>query len=65
MTGEYRFKNCRRAEEDCIAGDQLLIVCMKPKDWQLDRITKSHRGKYCIARKNAKAKVLRSYTNVK
>jgi len=65
MIDRYRFKNCRRTEEDCIEGDQLLIVCRDPKDWRLDRITKSHKGQYCIARKNAKAKVLRSYTNIR
>ncbi len=65
MTDKYGFNNCGREEGDCIEGDQLLVVCRTPKPWKLDRITESHRGKRCIVQKNAKARVLRSYTNIR
>jgi hypothetical protein len=59
------FKNCRRKPNDCIEGDQIYIQCQQPGKWQLFKKSEQHRGHKCKAKKDAKAIILRSYTNIK
>jgi len=59
------FKNCSRKANDCIEGDTVYIECRKPGVWKLFRMSTQHHGNCCKARMNAKAIILKSYTNVK
>jgi phage protein U len=54
-----------RQEGDSIAGDQIRVSCMKPEQWILFQKSGQHKGSYCIAKKDAKAKILKAYTNIK
>ena len=60
------FKNCLQNKNDCIAGDTIYIECQKPnKKWTLITKSNQHKGSSCTARRDAKAVILKSYTNVK
>ena len=59
------FQNCRRKENDCIEGDSIYIECRKSGIWNLIRMSGQHHGNCCTAKMNAKAVILKSYTNVK
>ena len=65
MTKHKRFQNCLRDINSCIEGDSIYIECRKPSNWKLFQMTAQHKGSSCNARKNAKAIILKSYTNVK
>jgi hypothetical protein len=54
---------CSRKENACIEGDAIYIECRKPDDWRLFRMTNNHNGHRCKAKKNAKAILLKTYTN--
>lgn len=54
-----------RQEGDSIAGDQICVSCMKPREWKLFQKSGQHKGSFCIAEKDAKAKILKAYTNIK
>ena len=56
---------CYRNVGDSVAGDQIRVECRKPGDWNLFKMSGQHNGWKCTAKKNAKATVLRSYTNIK
>lgn len=47
---------------DCIAGDQIRVEYRKPGDW--NRRTGQHQGHVCKAEKDAKATILKAYTNI-
>ena len=59
------FKNCLQNKNDCIAGDTIYIECRKPGGWKLFRMSIRHHGNCCTARMNAKAIILKPYTNIK
>jgi hypothetical protein len=65
IRGQKTFKNCLRNANDCIVGDSIYIVCQKPQNWALITKSSQHKGQCCTAKKDAKAIILRSYTNVK
>lgn len=48
-----------------IQGDHIYITCQKPGKWILFRKSEKHRAKECHAQKDAKAIILKPYTNVK
>jgi hypothetical protein len=54
-----------RNEGDSIAGDQIYVVCMKPDQWKLIQRSGQHKGSCCVAKKDAKARILKAYTNIK
>ena len=58
-------KPCHREVGDCIEGHSIYVVCQKPSVWTLIRKSGQHRGWECTARKGAKAKLLKKYTNIK
>jgi len=58
-------KDCYRDEGDCIEGDSIYIQCQDPQQWKLFRKSGQHRGRKCKAKKDAKAIILRSYTNIR
>ena len=58
-------KPCYRKEYDCIEGDAIRIECRKPRKWKKFNMSGTHKGSACTAYKNAKATILKSYTNVK
>jgi hypothetical protein len=55
---------CYRNVGDCIAGDQIRVECRTPGKWKLYRRTGQHQGSVCIVKKDAKATILKSYTNI-
>jgi hypothetical protein len=58
-------KSCLQEVGDCVQGDSVRVECRKPADWKLFRMTEQHKGWRCVAKKNAKATILKKYTNVK
>lgn len=54
-----------RQQDDSIAGDQIFVRCMKPEQWRLFQKSGQHKGSCCVAKKDAKAKILKAYTNIK
>ena len=56
---EYRNKG------DSVSGDIIRVECRDPDKWKLFQMSGQHKGWRCIARKNAKAEILKAYTNVK
>lgn len=62
---ENIFKNCQRNAKDCIVGDTIYIECRKPGSWNLFQMSGQHRGSCCSAKKNAKAIILKTYTNIR
>jgi hypothetical protein len=58
------FVNCSQDVDDCIAGDSLYIECMKPGQWNLIKKSNRHKGSACTAKKDAKAIILKKYTNL-
>jgi hypothetical protein len=54
-----------RAKGDCIAGDKIKVECRKPGNWVLFRMSGQHKGIMCVAEKNAKATILKEYTNIR
>jgi hypothetical protein len=49
---------------DSIAGDQIRVECRKPGKWKLFRRTGQHQGQVCKVEKDAKATILKAYTNI-
>lgn len=64
MTGMGK-RPCYRNAGDCIEGDQIYVRAMKPGKWVLIRKSNQHNAMKCIAKKDAKAELIRAYTNVK
>ncbi len=60
-----KFKKCHTSLNACIEGESIYIECRKPGKWGLFRMTGQHRGSQCIAKKNARAIILRERTNTK
>jgi len=58
-------KPCRRELDDCIEGDQILIECRTYGKWDLFQKSGNHKGSRCIIKKNASARILKPFTNVK
>ncbi len=58
-------KKCYRNIGDCIEGDQIRVECMKVGKWKLIRKSGQHKGQLCKAEKDARATILRTYTNIK
>ncbi len=58
-------KPCLRAPGDCIEGDSIYVECRKKGKWKLFRMSGQHQGVQCTAKTNAKAVILRKYTNIK
>ena len=54
-----------RNEGDTISGDAIRVECRDPGKWQLFQMSGKHKGSHCLARKNAKAVIIKCYTNVK
>lgn len=54
-----------RSKGDCIAGDAIKIECRKPGKWTLFNMSGKHKGAVCVAEKNAKATILKEYTNIR
>lgn len=61
---QNKAKPCLREPDDCVQGDRLHIQCRKPGKWKLFQMSGDHKGKRCKVEKNAKAKVLKKYTNI-
>jgi hypothetical protein len=59
------FRDCRREVDACIEGDTIYAECRKPDKWLLIRKSGQHKGMCGTFRKDAKAIILKSYTNVK
>ncbi|RLB35555.1 MAG: hypothetical protein DRH20_10905 [Deltaproteobacteria bacterium] len=59
-----KFKNCSRKPYDCIEGDHIYIQCNAPGKWKVFRKSGQHKGQACDAKKDAKAILLKSYTNI-
>ena len=55
---------CYRNVGDSVAGDLIRVECRKPGDWKLYRRTGQHQGHFYTAKKDAKATILKSYTNI-
>lgn len=59
------FRNCVRDKNACIEGDSIYVECRKPpKKWILKQMSGRHKGSSATINKNAKAIILKSYTNV-
>jgi len=58
-------KPCLRDLGDCIEGDSIYVECRKKGKWKLFRMSGQDKGVKCTAKKNAKAIILREYTNIK
>gem|GEM_PF-2149538 len=56
-------KPCLREPNNCVEGDQLYIECKKKGRWELIQKSGQHKGSSCTVKKNAKAIVLRKFTN--
>lgn len=56
---------CLRDPGNCIEGDSIHVQCRKKGKWKLFRMSGQDKGMQCIAKKNAKAIILRKYTNIK
>jgi len=65
MKPEKSKKKCGRDVWDCIEGDSIYVECRKPGKWTKFRRTGQHQGHSCTAKKDAKATLLRFYTNIK
>jgi len=50
---------------DMVCGDTIKVECRDPGKWKLIQMSGQHKGSICIAKKNAKATIVKSYTNVK
>lgn len=62
---KINFTDCYREKGSCIEGDGIYIECRSPDDWRLFRMSNTHQGQYCKATKNAKAIILKPYTNIR
>lgn len=58
-------RTCYRNVGDCLEGDSIHVECRSPGKWNLYRMTGQHKGWKCKIQKNAKAIILKTYTNVK
>jgi len=56
---------CYRNIGDCVKGDSLRIECRSIGKWKLFQYSGNHKGSRCTVKRNAKATILQSYTNVK
>ena len=56
---------CERKEGACIEGDKIRVQCMKSGKWKVASRSHQHKGHFCVAEKDAKAFILKSYTNIK
>lgn len=50
---------------DSIKGDAIRVEGRKFSRLPLFQMSKQHKGSYCLVEKNAKAIILKAYTNVK
>lgn len=57
-------KVCYRNVGDCIEGDSIRVESQKQGKWVLIQKSKQHKGKRCVIKKNAKATIIKSYTNL-
>ena len=49
---------------DSIAGDHIRVTCRKKGAWTEIRKSGQHNGHQCEAKKDAKAEIVKAYTNV-
>lgn len=65
MKKRVKFQDCVRDENACIEGDSIYVECRKPPaKWYLKQMSGQHKGSSATINKNAKAIILKSYTNV-
>ncbi len=57
-------KTCLREQGDCIEADSIYIECRKYSNWKLFQKSGTHKGSRCKIQKDAKATILKKYTNV-
>jgi len=57
-------KECYRNVGDCIEGHSIRVESQKQSRWKLFQKSKQHRAKRCVIKKDAKATILKSYTNI-
>jgi len=57
-------KGCYRNVGDCIEGYSIRVVSQKQGKWKLLQKSNQHKGRFCVVRKDAKATLLKSYTNL-
>jgi len=57
-------KTCYRNIGDCIEGDSIRVESQIQKQWRLVQKSKQHKAKRCIIKKDAKATIIKSYTNL-
>jgi hypothetical protein len=55
---------CYRNVGACIEGDPIRVKCQAKGKWKMIQKSNQHRGSYCIIKKDAKATILKSYTNL-
>jgi len=49
---------------DTIEGDVIYVECRKYSKWKLFQMSSQHKGSRCQIEKNAKARIVKSYTNL-
>ena len=64
MKKKVKKKVCYRNVGDCIEGDSIRVESRIQTQWKLFRMTNTHQGKRCVIKKNAKATIIRSFTNI-
>ncbi len=56
---------CQREVDACIEGDKIRVQCMKGGKWRVRGRSNQHKGHFCVAEKDAKAFILKAYTNIR
>lgn len=64
-TTDEAHKRVFRNVGDAIEGDQIYARCQDPGRWKVFRKSASHRGIYCILKKDAYARIDRAFTNIR
>lgn len=64
MKKDVVFKDCCHNPGDCLEAFSIYVQCQKTGKWSLIRKSDQHRGNACTIRKDAKAIILKRYTNV-
>jgi hypothetical protein len=65
MKKQAKLKDCVHDKNACIEGDSIYVECRKiPTKWDLMQMSGQHKGSCATIKKNAKAIILKSYTNV-
>jgi hypothetical protein len=57
-------KACYRNVGDCIEGDAIRVVSQRQDKWKILQKSSQHKGRSCVVRKDAKATILKTYTNL-